>query len=283
MRTLQGHWAVRCALLALGMSAWATTAVTAALAAPATPPKKPAVDPAAIAALERMAAFLRGQQDFEVSSDTTTDEVSRNDQKVQVGATVSLKVRRPNRLRVEVASDRKNERLLYDGNLFTVYQPKPGYYAQFAAPPTLNELVDVLERRYGVDLPLADLFRLGTDEAQVRAIRGAALVGYSTVRGTPCAHYAFRQPDVDWQVWIEEGAQPVPRKLVITTTTERSQPQYTSVMTWTLGAKLENQMFAFTPPPNARRIEFAAGNAAAPQALRQGRAAPRQGVKGGTP
>lgn len=280
MRTLLGPGAVRCALLAFGLSAWATPA---GAAAPAAAPKKPAVDPAAIAALERMAAFLRGQQDFEVTSDTTTDDVLPTGQKVQVGATVSLKVRRPNRMRVEVASDRKNERLLYDGNLFTVYQPKPGYYAQFAAPPTLNELVDVLERRYGVDLPLADLFRLGTDEAQVRAIRGATLIGYSAVRGVPCAHYAFRQPDVDWQVWIEEGAQPVPRKLVITTTSERSQPQFTSVMTWTLGAKLENQMFAFTPPPSARRIEFAAGNAAAPQALRQGRATPRQGGKGGTP
>jgi hypothetical protein len=266
------------------MFAWATT--PAGAAPPAAQQRKAAVDPAAIAALERMAAFLRGQQAFEVTSETTTDDVwpqGKTDQKVQVGSAVSLKVRRPNRLRVDVASDRKVERLLYDGNLFTVYQPKLGYYAQFAAPPTLLELVGVLESRYGVDLPLADLFRLGTDEAQVRAIRAAALVGYGTVRGAPCAHYAFRQPDLDWEVWIEEGAQPVPRKLVITTTSERSQPQFTAVMTWTLGAKLENQMFAFTPPPNARRIEFAAGNAAAPQALRQGRAAPRQGGKGGTP
>jgi hypothetical protein len=243
-------------LLAVGMFSGGAPAYAA--------PKRPTVDPAAIAALEKMAAFLRAQESFEVAGELTTDDVLRTGQKVQVGGTVSLKVRRPDRLRADVASDRKTERLVYDGNLFTVYQPKVGYYAQFAAPPNLRELVDVLEGRYGVDLPLADLFRLGTDEAQLRAIRGATLVGYSTVRGAPCAHYAFHQADVDWQVWIEEGAQPVPRKLVITTTSEKSHPQFTSVMTWTLGAKLDPQVFAFTPPTSARRIDFAVGKAAAP-------------------
>jgi hypothetical protein len=102
----------------------------------------------------------------------------------------------------------------------------------------------------------------------------------STIKGAPCAHYAFRQPDVDWEIWIEEGQAPVPRKLVITTTSEKTQPQHTAVMSWTLGARLDDQMFAFTPPPDAQRIDFAVGSAAALPAQRQGRAAPR---KGGTP
>lgn len=257
------------ALLVAGLSAWV------APHALAEAPKKPSVDPAAIAALEKMSAFLRAQQSFEVTSEMTTDDALPSGQKVQYGGSVELKVRRPSRLRVDVASDRKNERILYDGNLFTVYQPKAGYYASFAAPPNLRELVDVLERRYGLDLPLADLFRLGADEAHLRAIRGATFVGTSTIKGTPCTHYAFHQSDVDWEIWIEEGAQPLPRKLAITTLSEKTQPQHVSVMTWNLAPKLDEQAFAFTPPANAQRIDFDVTDARIASPQRQHRTAPK--------
>ena len=240
------------ALLAGAASVGASPAARAANA----PAQKPVIDPGAVAALQKMGAFLRAQQVMEVQSETTTDDVLPSGQKVEYGGTVSMKLRRPNRLRVDVVSDRKNERIFYDGNTFTVFQPAVGYYASFAAPPTVHELVDVLEQRYGVDLPLADLFRLGTDEAQLGAIRGATLVGMSTVKGAACSHYAFHQADIDWEIWIQEGTQPLPRKLVITTTTERSQPQFTSVLTWNLAPTFDEQAFTFAPPPNAHRIDF---------------------------
>jgi hypothetical protein len=232
--------------------AWASPGARAQTA----PPPKPAVDPVAVAALQRMGSFLRAQQVMQVRSETTTDDVLGSGQKVEYGGTVDMKVRRPNRLRVDVISDRKNERIYYDGNTFTVFQPALGYYASFAAPPTLHQLVDVLEQRYGVDLPLADLFRLGVDEGQIASIRGATIVGPSAVQGAVCTHYAFHQADVDWQIWIQDGPQPLPRKLVITTTTERTQPQYTSVLNWNLAPSLDDQAFAFMPPPGANRIDF---------------------------
>jgi hypothetical protein len=242
------------ALLLMGLAAWPDPAARAA--DPATPPAKPAVEPSAIAALQRMGAFLRAQQTMEVTSEMSTDDVLDSGQKVEYGGTVTLKVRRPNRMAVEVTSDRKNERIYYDGTTFTVFQPTAGYYASFPAPGTLRELVDVLEQRYGVDLPLADLFRLGTNESQIAAIKGARLVGTSTVKGAACSHYAFQQADIDWEIWIQDGAQPLPRKLVITTTTEKSQPQHNQVMTWNLTPSFQAQTFTFTPPANAQRIDF---------------------------
>jgi hypothetical protein len=77
------------------------------------------------------------------------------------------------------------------------------------------------------------------------------------VKGVKCDHYAFHQADVDWQVWIEQGPQPLPRKLVITTTTEKTQPQHVAVLTWDLAPRLDESLFAFRPPATAQRIEFA--------------------------
>ena len=229
----------------------------------AEPPQKAAaVDPAAVAALQKMGAFLQTLQTMQVHSEMTTDDVMSSGQKVQYEGTVDLKVRRPDRLTVDISSDRRNERIFYDGKTFTVYQPTLGYFASFNAPATLHELVDVLEKKYAVDLPLADLFRLGTSQEQLRAIQGARMIGYSTIKGSVCAHYAFHQADVDWELWIQEGAQPLPRKLVITTLGDKTEPQHTSVMTWDLSPKLDEQMFVFAAPSNATRINFDVDNVA---------------------
>ena len=138
-----------------------------AAAAPEKPAARtaPAVDPGAVAALERMGAFLREQQSFEIKGETLTDDVLESGQKVQLPASIDLKVRRPDRLRADMQSDRKSRQLFFDGKTFTVFGPRSGYYARVAAPATIRELVEAAGRRYGIELPLADLFYWGTDRA----------------------------------------------------------------------------------------------------------------------
>ena len=218
---------------------------------------KPVTDTSgAIAALHKMGACLRAQQTFTVKSQQTTDDVAASGQKIQYGGTVTLKVRRPDRLQMEIDADRRHEHIYYDGKTFSLVPEKAGYYAQFAAPPTLAELKDALEKTYGVDMPLADLFYWGTDQDGTAEIKSGELVGTSNVNGVACDHYAIRQADIDWEVWIEQGARPLPRKVVITTITDRTQPQHVMTLDWNLNAKLGDDQFAFSPPANTVRIAF---------------------------
>lgn len=235
--------------LALGAAGWSE-----AEAKPGA--SKPAVDPDAIAALHKMGAFLREQQKFAVHARVTTDDLLASGQKVQFSGTIEMMVRRPDRLRADVRGDRRDEHIYYDGKTFTMFGEKVGYYASFQAPATLAELKDVAEKRYGIDLPLADLFYWGTPQDGTSDITAATNVGVSTVEGTACDHYAFRQKDVDWELWIEQGPHPLPRKLVITTTSEKSRPQHAVVLDWDLAPKLTDDLFAFAPPPEAHKIEF---------------------------
>ncbi len=235
--------------LALGPGTWSRTAEAKSAA-------KPAVDPDAIAALQRMGAFLRDQQKFSVRASVTTDDLLASGQKVQFGGTVELLVRRPDRLRMNVRGDRRDEHIYYDGKSFTIFCERLGYYASFDAPGTLAELKDVTEKRYGIDLPLADLFYWGTEHDGTSDITAASVVGVSTVEGTACDHYAFRQKDVDWELWIEQGPRPLPRKMVITTTSEKSRPQHGMVLSWDLSPQLSEDLFTFAPPPEAHRIDF---------------------------
>ncbi|HEY8946712.1 MAG TPA: DUF2092 domain-containing protein [Polyangiaceae bacterium] len=213
-------------------------------------------DQAALAALSRMGEFLRSLRAFVVRGEATTDEILDTGQKVQLAQAIELRVRRPDRLRASVESDRKQREYFYDGNTFTLYSPRTGYYAEFHAPKTIGELIEIAERRYGIEMPLVDLFRWGSDENDATSVRAAIYLGPSRIGGIDTEHYAYRAEDVDFQVWIERGDRPLPRKLVITTTSEPSQPQHAMTFSWNLDAVPPEADFTFVPSKDSKRIVF---------------------------
>jgi len=239
----------------------AALAVTMALVAPAwaqsPAPAKPAKDPAAIAALDSMAAYLRTLKAFQVESATTTDEVLSNGQQVTYSAKTMILAEMPSKLFATVSSDRNERTYVYDGKNFTLVARRVGYYATVPAPATLRELDDVLSEKYGIEIPLADLFRWGGPNWSNADITVAADAGPGEVDGVTCQHYLFRQEGSDWQIWIQKGAYPLPRKLVITTTSDPARPQHSAVFKWNLAPSYNAEAFTFTPSANVSRIPMA--------------------------
>ena len=215
------------------------------------------IEPEATAALERMRTYLRALKTFQVQSEVTSEEVLADGQKVQFASAVRMLAQRPNHLLVEMTSDRLDRRFFYDGKTFTLWAPRTSYYATVAAPATIIELVDVLDERYDIEMPLADLVRWGGARDSTGAITAAMDVGPSVVDGTTCEQYLFRQAGLDWQIWLQNGEFPLPRKLVITTTTDEARPQYTATYTWNLAPSLNDAAFTFVPPAGARKIVVA--------------------------
>ena len=214
-------------------------------------------NPDAMAALTKMGAYVRTLKSFQITAETVREHVLNDGQKVSFSGTSNMLVERPNRLRVEVANDLAQRTYIYDGKSITVFADLLGYYATTQAPPTLAKLVDRLADRFDIELPLADLFYWGTDQSRLSAITSALDIGPGTVGGVTCEHYVFRQPGVDWQIWIQLGDYPLPRKLIITTTTDEARPQYSSVLTWNLAPSFNDAAFQFEPPANAQRIAIA--------------------------
>jgi hypothetical protein len=215
------------------------------------------VDPAAIAALNKMGSYLRSLKAFEVKAATTQDDVLSTGQKAQFTGTQDLLIRQPNGLRGEVSTGAQHRLWFYDGKKFTLYADGVGYYATVPAPSSLRELGDTLQQKFGIEMPLRDLFLWGTDRAPTKGIRSAVDLGPAEVEGTTVQHYAFRQNNVDWQVWIQNGDYPLPRKMVITTTDDEARPDYSAVLNWNLAPSFNNEAFVFYPPASAKRIVIA--------------------------
>jgi hypothetical protein len=220
------------------------------------------VDREAIAALDKMGAYLRSLKAFQVNASTTRDEVLADGQKIEMASTADVLVRRPDRLRAEVTSDGQHRLFFYDGKSFTMWADLPGYYATVPAPATIGELSDRLEERFAIELPLQDLFFWGTDRSRAADIEAAVDVGPSQIEGTTVEHFAFRQNGLDWQLWVQKGDYPLPRKLVLTTLTDEARPQYRTVLTWNLAPSFNDAAFAFDPPEGAKKIVLARADTA---------------------
>lgn len=242
---------------------WTQFALAIALAAiaapaaaqPAAPP--PTVDPASVAALNSMAAYLRTLKTFQVEAATATDEVLEDGQLVKYSGTTNIVAQFPNKLLADVSSDRNERQYVYDGKTFTLLARRVGYYATVPAPATVRELADVLSAKYDIEVPLSDLFLWGAPGWNSASITSAVDLGPGEVGGTTCEHYAFRQEGADWQLWIQRGDFPLPRKLVITTTSDPARPQHTAIYTWNLAPSVNDAAFTFTPPSGARKIVLA--------------------------
>jgi hypothetical protein len=216
----------------------------------------PDLDPIALDALQKMVAHLGTLKNFEVTTRTTIDQVLPNGQKIQMDGGATYKVQRPNAFFIETRSDRRVRQFFYNGKTFTMFSPRMGFYAEVPAPATISEVLQKLEDNYNVSVPLNDLFRWGSQPEDVKALKSGMRVGYAKIGNAHCDQYAFRQADVDWQIWIERGAKPFPRKVVITTLEEAAQPQYVAYLDWNETPAFDTAAFNFVPPKDASKIEI---------------------------
>jgi hypothetical protein len=82
------------------------------------------------------------------------------------------------------------------------------------------------------------------------------LTDKSRIRGVDCHHIVVRGPEVDLQLWVEEGAQPVPRKILITSIFEAGSPRHYAFLDWRLEPDLDSVIFEFDAPEDSIEIAF---------------------------
>jgi hypothetical protein len=226
------------------------------------------MQPEAEKLLRRMSDYLAGRKQFTVQTENTLEVVLASGQKLQFASPATASVWRPNRMRADRKGDILNQEFFYNGKNLTLFNPKENLYATAAAPPTIDEMLDFAREKLDVIAPGAEVLYSNAAERMLKVATAGFVVGPSVVGGVKSTHLAFRGADVDWQIWIEEGGRPLPRKFVLTSKQVKGEPQFTVlVRSWDVAPKLTEGMFTFTPPKGAKKIDFLAltGGAAKPK------------------
>lgn len=258
MRTLRS--ALRCGAPALALLLALPVAAAEQAATPATETAAPTASQVhARAVLHDMARFLAEQKRYGVKLSARYDIVQPDGQKVEFGDQRTITMRRPDRLRMDIrASDGHTGTVYYDGATLAVYDAGAGVYAQAPTDATIDGAVAHYIRGLRMRLPMAVLLVSSIDKELERRVTSLDYVELSTLCTQPCHHVAGRTDTTDVQVWIADGAQPVPLRVVITYREEPGQPQYRAELSgWDFAPKADDAMFAFTPPAGARKIPFA--------------------------
>jgi len=217
----------------------------------------PAIDVKADELLRQMSEYLNTLEQFTLHTENSIDTLLSPGQKIQLSRAVDVFVQRPNRFRADIKGDIFDQGLFYDGKSITLFGKKVGLYATIKAPPNIEAAMDYAEESFGLVAPLADLMYRNCYDLLIEDVQSGFYAGLSTVLGVECHHLAFRAEETDWQVWIEAGERPLPKKFVITSKWVAGAPQFTGLLTmWDVSPQLKNNLFTFVAPEGAHQIEF---------------------------
>jgi hypothetical protein len=216
------------------------------------------MDPRAQQLLKASTDYVAAQKRFRVETRNTIEAVLTSGQRLQFDTAAKLSVQRPNRLRAERRGDLVDQDFFYDGKTLTLSNPDTGHFASVAAPPTLEAMLDFAREKLDIVAPAGDLIYANAFDILMQDVTSGFVVGKAVVEGVRCDHLAFRSAYTDWQIWIQEGKQPLPRKLVITSKDVVGMPQFAAVVTkWELAPNFTEATFTFKPPPRGgRAVEF---------------------------
>lgn len=215
------------------------------------------IEPEADQALRQMSDYLKSLKAFTLRTENTADELALAGSKLQFGQTVNIHVKRPDRLRANAEGDLANQQFFFDGKSITLFNKDKNVYTTLEAPGTIEEALEYAQKTFDLSAPLADLIYPDAYNVLTQNVHSGHYVGLHLVRGIQCHHLVFIQDDIDWQIWIENSQTPLPRKMVITSKWLAGAPQFTALMSyWKTAARLPQDLFIFTPPVTAQKIDI---------------------------
>jgi hypothetical protein len=222
------------------------------LAAPAR-----ANDTEAKAMLKAMSDYLAAQTTLSFNYDTNLEIVTDDHQKFLLASSGTMDLTRPDKFRGTRHGGFANVEMVFDGKTLSLLGKDANLYTQVDIPGSLDNLVDELRYEYGRPVPGADLLLSNVYEALMEDVVDVKDLGSGVIGGSECDHLAFRNKDVDWQIWIAQGEHPYPCRYVITSKDMDQGPQYSvQISDWKAGADVAADDFAFKAPDGAKKVDL---------------------------
>lgn len=220
-------------------------------------PAGPSLSP--IALLQRMSDYLARAQQFSFEATETTDRDLGSGAKARLSARRTLHVSRPDKMFVAVKGDHLDRGIWYDGKTITILNRKRNQYAATGVPGTIDVMLHDIAVRYGVTVPLSDLVCSSAFKTLMTNTKATAAryVGTAKIGEIAYHHVAFEGEQIDWQIWIETGDRPLPRKLLFSYKVQAGHPRYTAMLeNWDLSPTLPEKQFAFQAPAGTKPVDM---------------------------
>ena len=202
--------------------------------------------------LNKAYQYVGSMDQYAFTAVVTEDEIQEGETTEKYKHTVSVKVDRPGKVRVDTTGTVKNRSSYLDDGSYTMIDHGHDYYGQIKTPKTINGTLDVLFDKFGIRAPIAQLIYSGMDK-KVK-FRTGKYFGTKTLGGVECDYVAFKNGTREIHVWIATGDEPLVKSYsIIETGTDFSSRINTSV-TWNTNANISDSDFVFVAPKGSSKI-----------------------------
>jgi hypothetical protein len=215
------------------------------------------VDPVATQTLQRMTDYLGSLKQFSLHTQNTLEDMLDSGQRIDIDVSANVIISRPNKLVAERKGELLDQAFYYNGKTLTLYNPPENIFATEPAPATIEEMLDYVRESLGLIIPASDLIYRNAYPLLMQGVTSATVIGKTVINGVTCDHLAFRRPDVDFQVWVAVGDQPLPCKYVVTDTGTDGMLSISTVTSdWNVAPAAADASFNFVPPEGSMGIMF---------------------------
>jgi hypothetical protein len=206
--------------------------------------------------LKAMSEYVSSQEAISFGFDATLEVITTDNQKLALASSGTVTLNRPNKIRATRAGGHANIEMVFDGKTLTLFGDNANLYTQISVPGTVDNLVDVLQEEYNRPLPAADLLVSNVYDELMAGVIDVKDLGSGVIDGVECDYFAFRTKDVDWQIWIAQGANPYPCRYVITSKDIPHSPQYSvQIRDWKTGSAVASDDFRFRNSTKAKKVD----------------------------
>ncbi|HLX64745.1 MAG TPA: DUF2092 domain-containing protein [Planctomycetota bacterium] len=226
------------------------------------------LDSKAIAILRSALEYLNGAQTYSTTLTNTVALDGGPNKKKETTAKYDIYVERPNKLALIVKDGNLRCAVVSDGKTLCAFAPPLKKYAVKEAPKDLAEIFNIGEMRL-VREDLSNLLFL--DQVTMKdaldilmdGVQTLSITGVEPLGDVKAHHLHFTQADIDWDMWIQEGKQPLVRKVSIEgeqMMSDKDGPvkvKKTIVTTfddWKINAPIPSERFVFTPPQDTTKV-----------------------------
>ncbi len=207
--------------------------------------------------LKAMSDYVTSQKTISFTYDSDVEVITAELEKIQFTSSGKVLLSRPDKLRGSRTGGYADIEIVFDGKTVSGLGKNLNSYTQLDAPGSIDQLISKLRGMNLISAPGADLLGSRVFDDLMADVIVAKHIGRGVVDGVECEHLAFRDREVDWQLWVEVGARPIPHKYVITSKTVGAAPQYTlRIREWKTDVPISADAFVFTPPQGANKVEL---------------------------
>jgi hypothetical protein len=215
------------------------------------------IDTVAVAILDKMSAMIGELSSCSVSIRSNYDVSSKELGLIKHSDDQQLFIHGPNQLLLKSEGDQGSRDFYFDGQTLTYYSMDKNQYGQIEAPVNVVEMIDTVNKLYGIEFPAADFFYPTFVDDILADSRTLVYLGLTKVDNKECYHIAGTTPDKTFQFWIADDAFTLPIKMVIVYTNKDMHPQYEATLSdWQINPSLPEALFTFTVPHRARKVKL---------------------------